>query len=188
MSWEFEDKFYLITEDNIDEMEEAHNKGNILSGVLIEDLYVIKSSSSGYVEGMTSGKRIFEAIRSMMIKTRFSSSDDREIINHWRWFPRNSHYAGDKNTRAEGGTLVHMYTSRDTGLGHQPKNDFTRLSELHEDTQKRETMEGKILNGFFRNGNPMKAMGIGAGEILWTKGNGHISFSHRKQGKTILTI
>ena len=189
MSWEYEDKFFLITEGNIDELEKLHNEGNLLSGVLNDDYYVITSSSAKYTEGITSGKRIFEAIREMIKKTKFSSDKyGKEYLNHWRWFPRNMHYANEKNLRPEGGTLVHMYTYREPDHEDPEYRDFTRLSEYREDIQKRETMKGKLLNGFSRNGDPMKALGIGMGEISWTHGNGHITFSHRKKGKTILTI
>lgn len=183
------EKFIFITEENIGDLERDHNKGFFLSGIKEDDFYILKSREPDYIYGITTGKKIFLAIRKLINDTKFSNNENWEFLNHRRWIPRNILYAKDQKIHPEGGSLHHYYTSRSLDDKGMPERDFTRLSQYSETTRERESIKDLILNKrFSKDGNIFEKLDIGVGEVLWTSSSREISFIHYNKNNLIIEI
>jgi hypothetical protein len=190
MDWEYERPNIVITWENIDELENTFKFPHLFPGLKDGNYYIISSSRSKYTYGVCSAKEFFSALREVMKDVQFKSSKDREVINHWRWYPRLGHYANEENPRSEGGSIVHFYTSRDLDKNGNPKEDFTRLSEMNQNTKDCfASLKANEIKTFSRGGSPFKKLGIGImDDLWWCDGNGDISFSSRDSNRIILKI
>ena len=95
MSWESERPNMILTLENIDELERIYTSSSkIFPGCHPDHYYVIKSHDPNYVYGICTAKNIFKALKKLMKKQAFTGGKNKEYVNHWRWFPRNMHYAG----------------------------------------------------------------------------------------------
>ena len=183
----------IITLEDFDELEKAYSSV-LFPGLLEGGYYKISSYNPSYTYGYCSTEKFFKALKKMLQKGNYKGGKEREYLNHWRWFPRRIRYANDDKVQPEGGTIVHYYTSKDLEKCEDFKGDFTKLSEMNENTiDQWEKLNSMIIKPpFSRGGDPLKKMGLGRNiiENLWwcDNENQSVQFSKIDLKKIILEI
>jgi hypothetical protein len=183
----------IITLEDFDELEESYSSV-LFPGLAKESYYEISSYNPKYTYGYCSTQNFFKALKKVIQKNNYKSNKEREYLNHWRWFPRKIWYAKDDKVHAEGGHIVHYYTSRDLVKCEDFRGDFTLLSEMNQNTQYQwNKLNSEIIKSpFSRGGNPLKKMGLGKNNIedLWwcDNDNQSVGFSKMDLKKLILEI
>lgn len=160
----------IITLENFDQIEKSYSE-ILFPGLIKGGYYEISSHTPNCTYGYCSTEKFFKALKKIIFDENYENDKDREYLNHWRWFPRNTWYGRDSKLHEEGGHIVHYYTSRNLGSGKDFKKDFTRLSEMNDNTIAQwNRLNSQIIQiPLFRGGNPLKKLGLGIDNIrdLW---------------------
>lgn len=194
MSWEYEGDNLIITEKNIDELEKAYSS-ILVPGFHPDDYYIISSWNPDYPYGVCKASGFFNVIRALMKENSFGKYDkpgEKETLNHWRWYPSGSWHVNDEERRPQGGSLKHWYTSRDIDEKTGKLEDWSKLSDMNQNTQDSwNKLNSRIIKPpFYRGGDLFEKLGIGIKitDLWWCSNPGHINFSARTKEKIILEI